>query len=209
MQASDYPVTFAYGAKDGYYYGPNGIAGPYHRGDDRAMPDNTEVKVNGHVIGLSGHSGLASGPHLHTGRFVNGKDTDPKGGGFKLSDSATVVDVGYNATSGNFVKVRDGEVVWFYGHLSVIKATMNQQLIGGPMLPPINQGDIVNGWRGIKKTEANPNDISYWTLGPRSNDWKALYYEMVDFAEKNLVLKGTTTPINRDIVVDYINKKLT
>jgi len=120
--ARDYPVTFAYGAKDMYFYGPKGIIGKYHRGDDREMPVGTPVVLNGRTkIGLSGTSGASSGNHLHTGRFLLGKDINPNGGGFKFK-SGKVFATGEDSVNGKWVKVRSNVsgAVWVYLHLSKI-----------------------------------------------------------------------------------------
>lgn len=135
MIASDYPITFGYGATDGYYYGPNGIIGAYHRGDDRAMPDGTPVVVNGVVIGLSNNTGASSGPHLHIGRFVNGKDTNPNGGGFEF-DSAVVTEVNQDSVNGKYVRIKADGASWIYLHLLEQRVTVGQVLKGGDMPTP-------------------------------------------------------------------------
>lgn len=62
MTAQDYPVTFPYGSTES----PYGTALlPYHRGEDRATPTGTEVVIAGVTAGLTGASGLVTGPHLH------------------------------------------------------------------------------------------------------------------------------------------------
>lgn len=125
--ASQYPVTFAYGATDGTYYGPHGSIGPYHRGDDRAMPEGTPVLVNGIQVGIAGHTGAASGPHLHIGRFVGGKDTDPHGQGFTFP-SATVTQIGSDSVNGNFVRVSAAGASWVYLHLLAVSCHVGQVL---------------------------------------------------------------------------------
>lgn len=138
--AKDFPITFPYGSRDGVYYAIkdrrnsappygdgkvskiNGSVGAYHRGDDRAMPTGTQVKVNNTVIGLSGATGAASGPHLHIGRFRLNVAINPEGNGFKLRSKAKVTRTGKDDISGNFVYVKNpmGDL-WFYCHLSKIK----------------------------------------------------------------------------------------
>lgn len=126
MSASDYPVTFPYGATTPPY-GPTGTAGPYHRGDDRYMPIGTPVLVNLTQIGLSGESGEATGPHLHIGRFVDGKDTNPHGQGFFIKSPVVVFGTGYDSINGNYVQLTDGDgVLWVYLHLSHINVTKGQ-----------------------------------------------------------------------------------
>lgn len=134
MSARDYPVTFPYGAKDGYWYGPNGKAGAYHRGDDRAMPSGTPVIVNGTVIGLSGNTGMSGGPHLHLGKYVNGADVNPNEQGFDLVNPK-VIATGYDQYNGNYVKLQDASAVWVYLHLSKINVSVGQVLQGDDMIP--------------------------------------------------------------------------
>lgn len=120
-----YPVTFAYGAKDGYYYGPRGIVGPYHRGDDRACPIGTPVVVGNTTIGLTGKSGLASGPHCHIQAVKKNTWTDvnPRPYSFK---PGTVVGAGYHSQFGYFVKIRVGSIDVIYAHLSATRVKYGQ-----------------------------------------------------------------------------------
>lgn len=132
MTAQDYPVTFPYGATDGVYYGPNGSVGPYHRGDDRAMPIGTPVIVNGVEIGKSGTR--YGGPHLHIGRFAGGKDTNPNGQGFNLQGPVTVTTVSEDSVNGKYVRLTDAQgVQWVYLHLSQQFVLAGQVLKGGDM----------------------------------------------------------------------------
>lgn len=128
--ASKYRVTFGYGARDGYWYGPNGRIGPYHRGNDRAMPTGTPVKVNSVLIGYSGATGAVSGPHLHTGLYRGSQDKDPSGKEFKVS-GAQVIRTGQDSVNGKFVVVKgkDG-LTRYYLHLSVIKTRAGTKLKG-------------------------------------------------------------------------------
>lgn len=137
--ASTYPVTFPYGATS-YPYGTAQY--PYHRGEDRYMPIGTPVIVNGVQIGLSGQTGFVTGPHLHIGRFVNGSDTNPSGGGFNLAVPATITDFGYDATNGNYVGIRDAlGTRWVYLHLNSSNVSVGQILQGGTMPPSIVASD--------------------------------------------------------------------
>lgn len=122
-----YPVTFGYGAKDGYYYGPRGIVGPYHRGNDRACPVGTPVVVGNTTIGLTGRSGLVSGPHCHTGAFNANSWTDinPKPYEFK---PGTVIGTGYHSQFGYFVRLRVSGKDIVYAHLSKIRVKNGQKI---------------------------------------------------------------------------------
>lgn len=138
-QAADYPVTFGYGATDDTYYGPQAqgkptYIGPYHKGDDRAMPYGTPVVVNGVQIGLSGNGNGRYGAHLHIGRFVNGVDTNPNDGGFQLDGAKVVTVVDNYATdpvNAKYVRVQDANgAQWVYLHLSEVNVSAGQILQG-------------------------------------------------------------------------------
>lgn len=140
--ASQYSVTFGYGATDGVYYAPTKAQssnpglwlGPYHRGDDRAMPVGTPVIVNGVQIGLSGNGNRRYGAHLHIGRFVNGADTNPNGGGFTLSGARVVTVVDNYSTdpvNAKYVRIQDSYgAQWIYLHMSQINVIVGQELKG-------------------------------------------------------------------------------
>src|ERR1044072_9088557 len=123
--AQDYKVTFGYGAT-GAPYGTK--ENPYHRGEDRAMPQGTPVLVNGVQIGLSGMTGWADGPHLHVGRFVNGKDTNPGGGGFSFKN-AEVTEINEDSVNGKYVRVQADGASWVYLHLDKKTAKVGQKLV--------------------------------------------------------------------------------
>lgn len=127
MNANQYPVTFGYKAQDGYYYGPNGIVGKYHRGNDRPTPSGTPVVVGTQVIGLTGATGLVSGPHLHTQACTAGSnysnDLDPAPYEFKYG---TVVGAGWHSQFGNHIVIRTNGVDLTYAHLSKINVTVGQ-----------------------------------------------------------------------------------
>ncbi len=128
--ADQYPITTSYGCIRGYPLNPCKPGYGLHRGQDRAMPIGTEVKVNGRSIGKSGNTGASTGPHLHTGRFINGQHTNPGGGGFNIS-GAVVRDTGYNATNGNYVRVNDADgSYWVFLHLSEILCKAGDKLEG-------------------------------------------------------------------------------
>jgi hypothetical protein len=138
MHAESYQITFGYKATDGQFYGPNGSVGPYHRGEDRAMPEGTPIIVNGLQIGLSGNTGASSGPHLHIGRFLGGNDTDPGGGGFHFG-SAVVTEINEDAVNGKYVRVQADGASWVYLHMSVQTTFVGHQLVEqvAPAPPPI------------------------------------------------------------------------
>lgn len=114
--AADYPVTFKYGATGKPYSRTNP-----HRGEDRYMPENTIIKVNGLAIGLSGKTGRVTGPHIHVQKVAKGFIVNPAGDGFKLPAPVTVTETGYDGALGYYVRLRDAKKVeWSYFHLSKI-----------------------------------------------------------------------------------------
>jgi len=143
--AQDYPVTFPYGAKSAPY-GTSAL--PYHRGEDRYMPSGTPILVNGVQIGLSGATGFVTGAHLHIGRWVGGRDTNPGGGGFYFNN-AVVTEVGQDATNGKFVRVQGDGASWVYLHMSQPTASVNQVL-----KPTTNQGGSMASDKTIEQVFA-------------------------------------------------------
>lgn len=128
----EYPVTFPYGA----------TSWPYsrlkpHRGDDRAAPTGTPIKVRNKIIGYVGTTGYSTGPHLHSCKWLSRgllpflsfrKYYAPRGEEFKVK--GRVVFAGYLGTAGNCVIIKeqrsDRKRVFFaYMHLVKINVKKN------------------------------------------------------------------------------------
>lgn len=159
MTAQDFPITFDYGDTSPPY---GTVANPYHRGQDRYMPDNTPIVINGNTtIGFSGHSGWVTGSHLHIGRWVAGKDTNPNGQGFTLKSPARVVRVGYDDVDGNYVCINDADgVQWCYLHMTTTSATIGQVI--QPQKEDLNimDRDAVE-FMYLSATDKYPSDDNY------------------------------------------------
>jgi hypothetical protein len=132
--ASDYPITQRFGFDPTYPLNDGN-----HYGLDFGAPMATPVVVNGLLLGYSGQSGEAFGPHVHVGRFVSGKATDPlpylgratDGRGFLLP-TATIYDTGYNTRDGLYVRVSSLAAVWCFLHLDTIAPLRPGQAVTGP-----------------------------------------------------------------------------
>lgn len=114
MSAQNYKVTFGYNAK--YPWGGR------HRGNDRACPVGTEVRIEGVLIARTGNTGLTTGPHLHTQAGTDiacQKDINPTPLEFK---AGKVVRTGAGPTWGKFVTIQVGSQFITYCHLSQIIA---------------------------------------------------------------------------------------
>lgn len=156
--ASQYPITQPYGYDPSYP-----LNGGNHLGVDYGCPVGTPIVVNGVTIGLSGSTGAVTGPHLHVGRWVNGKATDPGKGGFSFN-SAQVTEVSQDPTNGKFVRVQGDGASWVYLHMSDnSKVKVGQVLQGDNMsstrkpIPPeiVSQhySNYTNGHVTVKPTD--------------------------------------------------------
>lgn len=137
LQASDYPISFRYGATDYPYSGVSP-----HQGNDQVMPVGTPVITGGLLLGYSGNSGDVvprpsagdphAGAHLHTGKFdASGKAYDPgvSGDCFRLA-GGFVHSTGEDGKNGKWVRVFANGFYWVFCHLSQVTVVKNQQVIG-------------------------------------------------------------------------------
>lgn len=158
MDASQYPVTFPFGATTAPY-----SATSPHQGDDHAMPTGTEVLVNGTLIGLSGASGDVTGPHLHIGHYVNGKAVNPQGGGFSLPAPVTVYDTNSDSENGNYVRLLAGDgTIWLYDHLSNNQIVTKGQVIGSEMTVDAVTKLVSKSYRGVQGIDPTPAQAQGW-----------------------------------------------
>jgi hypothetical protein len=141
-QASDYPVSFGYGATTA----PYSPAHP-HTGEDRAMPQNIEINVGNTVIGYVGKTGKATGYHVHVQKYKGGF-LHPHGAGLgnTIAFPARVSEVGYNIEIGNFVRLIDASGFrWSYFHMTkqnvAVGHIINAYQVPAPAPQPAVKGD--------------------------------------------------------------------
>ncbi len=127
MTAQDYGVTFPYGATSAPY-----SPGSPHRGNDRPTPSGTPVVIGGVTIGLTGATGLVTGPHLHTQAGPDPKAQQTVNPGPYEFKPGTVVETGTASQWGNYVIVRVGTHHIVYAHLSQINVSQGK-VLGGDM----------------------------------------------------------------------------
>lgn len=122
MTASDYPISFPYGATSAPY-----SPGRPHKGDDRAAPCGTPVVIGGTQIGLVGTTGLSTGCHLHIQEW---KDNFANTRKPKNSFKGGVVTQATSASEfGNYVTIQNKDG-WndTYAHLSKINVKIGDRI---------------------------------------------------------------------------------
>lgn len=126
---ADYALTFPFGATSS----PYSPASP-HRGDDYGYPEGAPLIVGGQMIGRTGHTGAAIGPHVHvqewSGDVANvRKPQHPFEGGVvnRLSNDPN------QGSWGKYITIRNADG-WntTYAHLSEIDVSVGQ-VIGDEM----------------------------------------------------------------------------
>lgn len=208
MSAQDYPVTFGYGAQDGKYYGPNGSVGLMHRGNDRATPIGTLIKIGNTTIGKTGNSGVTGGPHLHTQAGIDKacqNTFDPTPLEFK---GGTVVATGVGSQWGKYITLQVGDKFITYCHLSEVLVKVGDK-IGGDM---ISKQDFDN------QVKANQERAAYVTgsarrlaqeLGFEVKD----HYEIpeanhiIDEAVKGIAFRNSVATARLDQINELINNQ--
>jgi murein DD-endopeptidase MepM/ murein hydrolase activator NlpD len=153
--AKDYPVTFPYGATSS----PYSKAYP-HQGDDRACPSGTPVKVNGVQIGLVGSTGWSTGPHLHVGKWANGRSYNPNKQGFSFKN-AKVTEINQDSKNGKYVRVQADGYSWVYLHLSKQTAKVGQ-VLKAPVATPKPVYTTVRAGEGLSAIAKRAGYKDWW-----------------------------------------------
>jgi hypothetical protein len=189
MQASEYPVSFVYGATTKPYSKEHP-----HTGEDRKMPVGTDVNVGDSVIGLSGGaagapgSGQSTGPHLHIQKWMNGRYASPMGLGLAntIAFPATVIETGAKVDVGNYVRVLDAKGVrWSYFHLSDILVLKGHVINKGEDMRKPTKDEIYWQYKLVGGIEPSKDEVdSYLKSG---KDYITVMEEIKKFyADKGL-----------------------
>ncbi len=217
MNINEYPVNFGYLEKTTI----NGV--PYtHRGNDYPL-SYEPVKILGNQIGVSGATGLVSGPHTHVqaGRDEWAQSTiDPTP---YVGKPGTVVKTGNASQWGNYVCIKVGDVNVFYCHLSRIDIQIGQVIKGDDVAIIANTNNWFGrmnrltqqfGWGELTRSNFEKNYVGFdfqkkveaLSDGKPADEWfKAA--KVGQQAIKEGWVKPTTG-YNRDGVIKYIGSNL-
>lgn len=182
MTAQDYPVEFGYGAQDGTYYGPRGSVGLFHRGNDRYTPAGTPIVVAGVTIGLTGATGLVSGPHLHTqawtGTTANTQDPTP----FDFKPGR-VVAAGTASQWGNYITIEVNGVNLTYAHLSQINVSAGQVIGAGSGGSTTMENTIKSMYLRLLGREADAGGLDHYKQEWQRQGAEFVYIDLKNSAE--------------------------
>lgn len=186
--AKDYPITEGFGCQPGYPLNqgqcPKGYG--FHNGIDYGCPNGTPIVVNGITIGLSGSTGYVTGPHLHIGRWVNGKVTNPGiGKGFTFK-SAKVTEINEDAVNGKYVRVQADGASWIYLHMSNNTKVKVGQVLKGEEMP--TKKDIDNVFVMAQNKHPSKAQLSYWS--------KRSYSELITAVKDSKIARANRTKLN-------------
>lgn len=131
--AKDYPINNPYNP-------------PKHNGVDRAMPIGTPIIIGNTTIGLSGNTGLSTGPHIHTQAgtdFACQNVINPAPYEFK---PGTVVGIRTTDTGewGKYVKLKAGSKYIVYAHLSKVNVKVGDIIKQGDEM--LTKDQLVDLW---------------------------------------------------------------
>lgn len=184
----DYPISFPYGSTKP----PYSKRSP-HRGNDRACPVGTPVVIEGVTIGLTGNTGLSTGPHCHdqagTDPAVQ-KTVNPRPYEFK---AGTVTNTRNTDTGdwGKFVTIKVGSHYITYAHLSSVKVKVGQVIKGEDMPTDKNIRDF---YKKYFDKEPTANQLAKY----KKAGWRAFMRDLMDAKQAELKKCQASGPESND-----------
>lgn len=182
----DYPISFGFKATPYTLY-------PYHHGIDYACPVGTPIVVSGQTLGLSGNTGISTGPHCHVDKnnaypgkfegYVNPSDWPTITGLVVFAASA--------GTAGNMIVIKSGNFFYRFLHLSQFNVKVNDIIKQGNDMDKDNQIAFLtqnrDEWKKTAETlqalaTEQKNTINF--LSENRDEWKKTAETLQDLATK-------------------------